>query len=155
MKPTRSVSRRSFLQSVGGAALAGGALCAVTGRANALQSGGRAGDAPVAPAGGKIGPPPVKPGDSDFAEPRLEGDVMRSDPPPARYSGLTDTDAGPALDSVGYGAGTGEARREAHAARCTGLRQRIDGLAETRPRSAEVENRIAALRPYLERWRCN
>jgi len=131
MKPTRKVSRRSFLASVAGAAVGGGALLAIAGRAGAVPAAG----------------------DSDFASPIPMGDTFQSDPPPGHRTGLTDRDGGPAADLAGYG--TGRARREAHAARCRETRRRIARYQGTRPRTPEVEQRLATLRTYLERLRCS
>ena len=152
MKPTRAASRRSFLRTVTGAILGGGALFAVTGAAaGAGQISDRDSGAGADLAGQGRGQP-AEPGDSDFARPYLTGDVMNSDLAPGRRSGVTDSDDGPAADFVGYGAGRN--RQAAHAARCAGLRQRLTRQRTTRPRTAEVEERIEAMTPYLERWRC-
>ena len=151
MKPTRAASRRSFLRTVTGAILGGGALFAVTGVAGAAQVSDRDSGAGADLAGQGRGRP-AEPGDADFASPYLTGDVMNSDLAPGRRSGVTDSDSGPDFDFVGYGAGSN--RRAAHAARCAGLRQRLTRQRTTRPRTAEVEERIEALTPYLERWRC-
>ena len=150
MKPTRPVSRRSFLHAVSGAAICGGALLAVAGGAAAAQLIDRDAGAVKDPAGRDRGP--VEPGDSDFARPYITGDVVNSDAAPGRASGVSDGDSGPAFDFVGYGAGRN--RSQAHAARCAGLRRRIARYEAVRPRTAEVESRIEVLRPYLERWRC-
>ncbi|HYD12371.1 MAG TPA: hypothetical protein VEC11_05960 [Allosphingosinicella sp.] len=129
----RGLSRRSFLGSVAGAAAAGGALLAVTGPGRAA---------------------PARAGDGDFASPVPEGDTFRADPAPGRQTGRNDSDGGEAFDHVGYGAGSGAARREAHAARCAGLRQRLARIGGARPRTPDLERQLAALRPYLARWRC-
>jgi hypothetical protein len=68
-----------------------------------------------------------------------------------RRSGRTDSDSGEAFDHVNR---TGRARAEAHAARCSGLRQRIARYDNMRPRAAELNGRLSVLRPYLARWRC-
>ena len=133
MKATRTISRRSFLASVGGAAAAGGALLLIAGRGGAA---------------------PAAVGDSDFASPVPMGDTFQSDPPPGRQTRLTDRDGGEAFDHVGYGAGTGRTRQEVRAARCTGVRQRLARYESMRPRTAELNGRIATLRPYLGRWNC-
>jgi hypothetical protein len=133
MTPTHSISRRSFLASVGGATAAGGALLAVS---------CRAGGAPAAQ---------VAAGDSDFAAPIPTGDTFQSDPPPGRRTGLNDRDSGEAFDLPNYG--TGRAVREVRAERCSEIRQRI-ARYESMPRTAERDRRITTLRPYPERWRC-
>lgn len=133
MTPTHSISRRSFLATVGGAAAAGGALFAVS---------CRAGGAPAAQ---------VAAGDSDFAAPVLAGDTYQSDPPPGRRTGLSDRDSGEASDLPNYG--TGPSVGEVRAARCSQIRQRI-ARYESMPHTAERDRRIASLRPYPGRWRC-
>ena len=153
MKPTRTLNRRSFLRTVSGAALAGGALLAVTGGAEAGQVSDSDSGPRADPAGrGRGGSSAPEPGDADFASPRLIGDVVESDPPPGRRTGVTDSDGGPAFDLTGYGGGKNP--QEVHAARCAATRQRLARLEGLRPRTAEIESGIQTLGTYLDRWRC-
>jgi len=151
MTPTRALNRRSFLRTVSGAAVAGGALLAVTGRAGAGQLTDRDSGPGADPAGRGRGVT-TEPGDADFARPRFIGDVVESDPPPGRRTGFTDSDGGPAADLSGQGGGRNA--QQVRAARCAGVRQRIARLEATSPRTAETESRIQLLRTYLDRWRC-
>ena len=75
MKPTRKLSRRSFLGRVAGGAIAGGAALTILGEtAHALQV-----------------------SDSDSG--------ANSDPPGRGYTGVTDADSGPNSDRAGHGRG--------------------------------------------------
>jgi hypothetical protein len=152
MKPTRKLSRRSFLGSFSGAAAAAGALLAIAGRASASQitdsdTGPRADPVGRGRRGGVL----IEAGDSDFANPLYLGDTVRSDPPPGMQTGIMDRDSGPAADVPGYGVG---ARREVRrGVRCTAMRRRIAGLENMGP--AARDGQIETLRAYLDRWGCD
>jgi hypothetical protein len=153
MKPLRPVSRRSFLLSVGGAAFAGTALAAVTGRAAAGQvsdhdSGPRA-DFP-----GQGRGPLNEPGDSDYANPQPMGDTFQSDPAPGRVTGRTDSDGGPAADLPGQGVGSGSARTRGRAERCTGIRRRIARYEAMGSRTERQETGLELMRRHLTGWGC-
>ena len=155
MKPTRKANRRSFLGIVAGGA-AGGALAVLTRPARALQITDTDTGPGADPAGrgrgrGRSVATP-EPGDSDFIRPIPQGDTFRSDEPPGLRSGYRDSDGGPAADRMGYG--TSRNRAQAQAARCLGTRRRIARYEAMRPRTPDIDERLAALRRYLGGLRC-
>jgi hypothetical protein len=95
MKPTRSISRRSFLATVAGSAAAGGALLALPGEAGALQT---TDSDPSDPVGRGRGGARTGVTDSDPSDPVGRG---RGTSGGAR-AGVTDSDPG---DPIGRGRG--------------------------------------------------
>ena len=103
MKPTRRLSRRSFVGLVAGAAFVGGAaLTRIAGRAEAQVTDsdtGRVAD-PPARGRGRTGL-----NDSDPADPVGNGRGRRAPAAQVRRTGLTDADSSTTSDPVGNGRG--------------------------------------------------
>lgn len=103
MRPTRKVSRRSFLGSVAGGVFGGGALTLIAGRAQAFQVTDRDTGVNADPVGRGRGGTGITDSDSGVgADPAGRGRGNRLPP----NTGITDSDTGAVRDPAGRGRGS-------------------------------------------------
>jgi hypothetical protein len=115
MKPTRRLSRRSFLGRVAGGAIIGGAALTVLGSTPAIA---QTSDSDSGPTGDPAGRGRGRINDADSGQ---NGDAAGRGRGPRRAT-CTDRDSGARSDGVGHGRGNGVSDRDsgnmADAARC-------------------------------------